>query len=124
MAEDTPKPAPVGDARAAYLAEQGRFMTSAVSVAEIVYGFRSMGREDRVAQSRGPSVVAVQRGNPPSKSLPYPLLRLTRCLFRVVGFVRDRARGGTGCRRGREEDDAVLLLTRPTRTESSSRYTR
>jgi predicted nucleic acid-binding protein len=34
----------------AYLAEQGRFTTSAVSVAEIVYGFRRMGREDRVAQ--------------------------------------------------------------------------
>jgi predicted nucleic acid-binding protein len=34
----------------AYIAEQGRFTTSAVSVAEIVYGFRRMGREDRVAQ--------------------------------------------------------------------------
>lgn len=33
-----------------YLAQQGRFTTSAVSVAEIVYGFRRMGREDRVAQ--------------------------------------------------------------------------
>ncbi len=34
----------------AYLAEHGRFTTSAVTVAEIVYGFRRMGREDRVAQ--------------------------------------------------------------------------
>jgi hypothetical protein len=118
------KNAAVAARAAAYLAEQGRFTTSAVSVAEIVYGFRRMGREDGVAQSRGPSVVAVQPGNPPSKSLPYPLLRLNRCLFRVVGFVRDRARGGAGCRRGREEDDAVLLLARPTRTESSSTYTR
>jgi tRNA(fMet)-specific endonuclease VapC len=38
-------------ARAAtYLAEHDRFTTSAVSVAEIVYGFRRMGRDDRVAQ--------------------------------------------------------------------------
>lgn len=35
---------------AAYLAKQGRFTTSAVTVAEVVYGFRRMGREDRVAQ--------------------------------------------------------------------------
>jgi len=34
----------------AYLAEHGRFTTSAISVAEIVYGLRRMGREDRVAQ--------------------------------------------------------------------------
>jgi len=34
----------------AYLAQQGRFTTSAISVAEIVYGFRRVGREDRVAQ--------------------------------------------------------------------------
>jgi predicted nucleic acid-binding protein len=34
----------------AYLAEQRRFTTSAVSVAEIVYGFRRMGRDDRVTQ--------------------------------------------------------------------------
>lgn len=38
-------------ARAAtYLAQQSCFTTSAVSVAEIVYGFRRVGREDRVAQ--------------------------------------------------------------------------
>lgn len=35
---------------AAYLAREGRFTTSAVSVAEIVYGFRRMGRDDRVDQ--------------------------------------------------------------------------
>jgi predicted nucleic acid-binding protein len=34
----------------AYLAEHGRFTTTAVSVAEIVYGFRRVGREDRVDQ--------------------------------------------------------------------------
>ena len=34
----------------AYLKQLGRFTTSAVSVAEIVYGFRRMGREDRIAQ--------------------------------------------------------------------------
>lgn len=34
----------------AYLAQLGRFTTSAVSVAEIIYGFRRIGREDRVAQ--------------------------------------------------------------------------
>jgi tRNA(fMet)-specific endonuclease VapC len=32
-----------------YLAEHGRFTTSAVTVAEIVYGLRRVGREDRVA---------------------------------------------------------------------------
>jgi len=34
----------------AYLAQQGCFTTSAVSVAEIVYGLRRVGRDDRVAQ--------------------------------------------------------------------------
>ena len=33
-----------------YLAQQGSFTTSAVSVAEIVYGLRRVGREDRLAQ--------------------------------------------------------------------------
>jgi predicted nucleic acid-binding protein len=44
------KNAAVAARAAAYLAEQGRFTTSSVSVAEIVYGFRRMGRDDRVAQ--------------------------------------------------------------------------
>ena len=34
----------------AYLSEHGRFTTSAISVAEIVYGLRRMGRENRIAQ--------------------------------------------------------------------------
>jgi len=34
----------------AYLVEYGQFTTSAVSVTEIIYGFRRMGREDRIAQ--------------------------------------------------------------------------
>jgi tRNA(fMet)-specific endonuclease VapC len=34
----------------AYVAEHARLTTSSVSVAEIVYGFRRMGREDRIAQ--------------------------------------------------------------------------
>lgn len=34
----------------AYVAHLGRFTTSAVSVAEIIYGFRRIGREDRVSQ--------------------------------------------------------------------------
>jgi len=33
-----------------YLGQLGRFTTSAVSVAEIIYGFRRIGREDRVSQ--------------------------------------------------------------------------
>ena len=33
-----------------YLAQQGCFTTSAIAVAEIVYGFRRVGREDRVTQ--------------------------------------------------------------------------
>jgi predicted nucleic acid-binding protein len=33
-----------------YLAQQGCVTTSATTVAEIVYGFRRVGREDRVAQ--------------------------------------------------------------------------
>ena len=33
-----------------YLAQQASFTTSAVSVAEIVYGLRRVGREDRLAQ--------------------------------------------------------------------------
>jgi len=42
---------PVVAAKAAtYLAQQGCFTTSAVTVAEIVYGFHRVGREDRVAQ--------------------------------------------------------------------------
>ena len=44
------KHAAIAARAAAYLAQQGRFTTSAVSVAEIVYGFRRMGREDRVTQ--------------------------------------------------------------------------
>jgi tRNA(fMet)-specific endonuclease VapC len=35
---------------ATYLAQQDRFTTSAISVAEIVYGLRRLGREDRVTQ--------------------------------------------------------------------------
>jgi predicted nucleic acid-binding protein len=38
---------------ATYLSQQGQFTTSAVTVAEIVYGFRRMGREDRVKQFEG-----------------------------------------------------------------------
>lgn len=34
----------------AYLQQLGRFTTSAVSVAEIIYGFRRIGRDDRVSQ--------------------------------------------------------------------------
>jgi tRNA(fMet)-specific endonuclease VapC len=34
----------------AYLTRLGRFTTSAVSIAEVIYGFRRIGREDRVAQ--------------------------------------------------------------------------
>jgi tRNA(fMet)-specific endonuclease VapC len=34
----------------AYLIQVGPFTTSAVSVAEIIYGFRRIGREDRVSQ--------------------------------------------------------------------------
>lgn len=33
-----------------YLEQLGRFTTSAVSVAEIIYGFRRIGRDDRAAQ--------------------------------------------------------------------------
>jgi predicted nucleic acid-binding protein len=44
------KDAAVAARAGAYLAQQGRFTTSAITVAEIVYGFRRMGREDRVAQ--------------------------------------------------------------------------
>ena len=33
-----------------YMVQQGNFTTSAVSVAEIVYGLRRVGREDRLAQ--------------------------------------------------------------------------
>lgn len=42
-------PAVAANARM-YLEQLGRFTTSAVSVAEIIYGFRRIGREDRVAQ--------------------------------------------------------------------------
>lgn len=34
---------------AAYLESEGGFTTTAVTVAEVVYGFRRMGREDRIA---------------------------------------------------------------------------
>jgi predicted nucleic acid-binding protein len=34
----------------AYLVDRGRFTTSSVSVAEIIFGFRRMGRDDRVVQ--------------------------------------------------------------------------
>ena len=43
------KNAAVAAKASAYLAERGRFTTSAVTVAEIVYGLRRVGREDRVA---------------------------------------------------------------------------
>jgi tRNA(fMet)-specific endonuclease VapC len=43
----------------AYLSDQRRLTTSAVTVAEIVYGFRRVGREDRVAQFEA-SLVAVE----------------------------------------------------------------
>jgi tRNA(fMet)-specific endonuclease VapC len=43
------KNAVVAAKASAYVAQQGRFTTSAVSVAEIVYGLRRVGREDRVA---------------------------------------------------------------------------
>ncbi len=44
------KNAAVAKRAESYLAQQGWLTTSAVSVAEIVYGFRRMGREDRIAQ--------------------------------------------------------------------------
>ncbi|HMR09989.1 MAG TPA: PIN domain-containing protein [Polyangiaceae bacterium] len=34
----------------AYLTEHGRFTTSAVSVAEVIYGLRRVAREDRIVQ--------------------------------------------------------------------------
>lgn len=37
---------------AEYLAEEGRFTISALSVMEIVYGFHRVGREDRIEQFR------------------------------------------------------------------------
>jgi tRNA(fMet)-specific endonuclease VapC len=43
------KNAAVAAKASAYLAEHGRFTTSAVTVAEIVYGLRRVGRGDRVA---------------------------------------------------------------------------
>jgi len=52
---------------AAYLNTHGRLTTSSVSVAEIVYGFRRMGRDDRVTQfeaslKAGRGVVFRRRG--------------------------------------------------------------
>jgi tRNA(fMet)-specific endonuclease VapC len=44
------KNAAIAAKAATYLSQQGQFTTSAVTVAEIVYGFRRMGREDRVNQ--------------------------------------------------------------------------
>ena len=44
------KNAAIAAKAAAYLAEQGRFSTSAVSVTEVIYGFRRMGRDDRLEQ--------------------------------------------------------------------------
>ncbi len=44
------KNAAVTSRAAAYLIEQGRFTTSAVSVTEVICGFRRMGREDRITQ--------------------------------------------------------------------------
>ena len=41
---------PVAAKSAAYLATHGHLTTSAVSVAEIVYGLRRVGREDRIRQ--------------------------------------------------------------------------
>ena len=38
----------VAQKAAAYLEAEGRFTTTAVTVAEVVYGFRRMGREDRI----------------------------------------------------------------------------
>lgn len=43
------KNAAVAAKASTYLAEHGRFTTSAVTVAEIVYGLRRVDREDRVA---------------------------------------------------------------------------
>lgn len=43
------KNAAVAAKASAYLAEHGQFTTSSVTVAEIVYGLRRVGREDRVA---------------------------------------------------------------------------
>lgn len=44
----------VVEARAAeYLAAEGRFTVSALSVMEIVYGFHRLGREDRIQQFEG-----------------------------------------------------------------------
>lgn len=43
------KNAAVAAKASAYLAQHGRLTTSAVTVAEIVYGLRRVGREDRVA---------------------------------------------------------------------------
>jgi predicted nucleic acid-binding protein len=39
----------VAERAIAYLHAEGRFTTTAVTVAEVVYGFRRMGREDRIA---------------------------------------------------------------------------
>jgi tRNA(fMet)-specific endonuclease VapC len=44
------KNAQVAAKAAAYLAAQTQFTTSSISVAEVVFGFRRMGRDDRVAQ--------------------------------------------------------------------------
>lgn len=43
------KNAAVAARASAYLAQYGRFTTSAATVAEVVYGLRRVGREDRVA---------------------------------------------------------------------------
>jgi predicted nucleic acid-binding protein len=45
----------------AYLTQLGRFTTSAVSVAEIIYGFRRIGREDRVSQFEASLTLSVSR---------------------------------------------------------------
>lgn len=44
------KDATVAARATAYLASHGRLTTSAISVAEIIYGLRRIGREDRIRQ--------------------------------------------------------------------------
>ena len=48
------------------MSQQGRLTTSAVTVAEIVYGFRRMGREDRVAQFEASPVTVWYQETPPA----------------------------------------------------------
>ncbi|MBN1604990.1 MAG: PIN domain-containing protein [Polyangiaceae bacterium] len=48
----------VAKAAEAYLSEQGRLTTSAATLAEIVYGFRRMGREDRIVHFEASLITA------------------------------------------------------------------